>query len=789
MTSVFETVIKMSAGAVILAVLIIAARAIIGRRAAALMPLFYALLIFRLLIPVHIQSPASIQNVLTAVPNATLRIADPLPSSSEPAIWQAPDNQLSADQSVPAATEAPPPFVAARTQSAPVTSPPLSAMDILAIIWLMGMSIFVAALIYGNAVFMLRLRKNRCYDAPGFLSLLDNCKDQLGIKRRIRVVQCSEVGTAAVYGFIRPALLIAPGSFEALNFEQKRFVLLHELAHIRRRDTLSTAIATALCVLHWFNPLVWAALHLMRRDTEVLCDKTVLRCLGEEKRRNYAATLLELATPSRLPRLATALFISHSNIKRRIKMIVLHKKKSVLFSALALLLAFGIAVTGCTAAIQNTDESEDLPPDWDAEPPVEKIEAEETLDGLVLLGSYTVDYSLCKDVKARVANIEKAVAMLNNSTIPLYGEFNMTEKLLPLSADDGWQTAPWSSWETVGSISQYHKKENIDAFIQTASDMQIGGGIDLVAVAIKCAAQNARVDTGSGFDLDDLSIAGGTMGIQNGGDRVSANLVLKIRTENNQIIAGIYAPETQDEQPVMMSTYSLDFSKHASEGLLLNIAKASELINGVAIAPGEVLSINQHLGDLTEENGWKSAAGIEDVRYGAALRLGVSMVATALYNAALCAELTIVDIKSHSITTDYAEPGLDATISTGGPDLKISNPYDTDVTITAAVEDNIIKVSIFGPARDHTVFYTSEITSTSAPPAKIYVYNTEQLPTGEPIPRGESAEYVASRGRTTVNVYKTICDLDDNEIVRELAYTTTYIPIQGVVYVNEPDPS
>lgn len=784
MTAVFKTLIEMSAGAGILAVLILAARAIIGRRAAALLPLFYALLIFRLLIPVSIQSPASIQNVFT-VPQATLPIAEQPAANSVSAVWQFPDSQLYADGLAPAATEVTsPPFVAARTQSE-VTVRTLSAMDILTIIWASGMAFLIAALIYGNTTFILRLKRNRCYDAPGFSSLLDICKDQLGIKQRIRVVRCSEVGTAAVYGFIRPTLLISPGSFETLTHEQKRFVLLHELAHIRRGDTLSTAVATALCVLHWFNPMVWIALHLMRRDTEVLCDATVLRSLGEEKRRNYAATLLELAIPSRIPRLATALFISHSNIKRRITMIVLHKSRSVLYTALALVLALAVAVVGCTAAMQNTDSGADLP----SEQPVELIEAEDTLDDMILLGSYTVDYSLCNYDEARVANIEKAVAMLNNSTIPLNSVFSMTEKLLPLSAADGWQTAPWSGWDAIGSIYSEHDKADIDSSIINAEDMQTGGGIDLVAVAINCAAENAGLDLMMGYDSDDLSITGGSITLRNHGNIIQASLVLKIRTENDQIIAGIYAPEFKGNLPVMMTTYTLDFSKYASEGRVFIINKAADMLNGVVIAPGKELSVNQLLGDRTEQNGWETAAGIEDGRYENAVGAGVSMVATALYNAALCAELTIVESKQHSIVSDYIEAGLDATISTGGPDLKIANPYDTDVTITATVEDNIITVSIFGPPRDHTVVYASEITSISKPPDEKYIYNEKQLPTGEPIPRGESVEYVASRGRTTVNVFKTMYDLDGKQIARRLSYTVTYISMQGVIYVNEPEPN
>jgi vancomycin resistance protein YoaR len=101
-----------------------------------------------------------------------------------------------------------------------------------------------------------------------------------------------------------------------------------------------------------------------------------------------------------------------------------------------------------------------------------------------------------------------------------------------------------------------------------------------------------------------------------------------------------------------------------------------KLFNGSdksVLAPGEKLSLNDILGDRTEAAGWKLAPGYvrgktEDQPGG-----GVCQVSTTLYCAALKADLEIVSRVNHSIPVGYADRGLDATISTGGPDLVIRN--------------------------------------------------------------------------------------------------------------------
>ena len=98
-------------------------------------------------------------------------------------------------------------------------------------------------------------------------------------------------GTPFVYGIFRPRIYLPEG----LSLQEERYILLHEEIHIRRGDSMIRALAWLALVLHWFNPLVWAAFHFSGRDMEESCDEAVIRRLGNEVKKEYSASLLAFA--------------------------------------------------------------------------------------------------------------------------------------------------------------------------------------------------------------------------------------------------------------------------------------------------------------------------------------------------------------------------------------------------------------------------------------------------------------------------------------------------------------
>jgi len=127
---------------------------------------------------------------------------------------------------------------------------------------------------------------------------------------------------------------------------------------------------------------------------------------------------------------------------------------------------------------------------------------------------------------------------------------------------------------------------------------------------------------------------------------------------------------------VKMASASTSFANNAPEGRKWNIFKISDKLNGAVLWPGEVFSVNDYVGPRNAANGWKEANGIEDGNLTPQYGGGICQVSTTLYNACLKAEMKVVSRVPHSIAAAYVAKGLDATISTGGPDLKIQNVLD-----------------------------------------------------------------------------------------------------------------
>ena len=77
------------------------------------------------------------------------------------------------------------------------------------------------------------------------------------------------------WGYMRPVILLPR---ESVNWSKGRFeaVMLHELAHVRRGDSISQLLVLAVCALYWFNPVVWLCARALRSEAEMAADDTVL---------------------------------------------------------------------------------------------------------------------------------------------------------------------------------------------------------------------------------------------------------------------------------------------------------------------------------------------------------------------------------------------------------------------------------------------------------------------------------------------------------------------------------
>jgi uncharacterized protein (TIGR03435 family) len=135
----------------------------------------------------------------------------------------------------------------------------------------------------------------------------------------IRAVCSREFAEPGLFGIFRPVLLLPEGIREQLSVAQFDAMIAHELAHLRRRDNLATALHMAVEAAFWFHPLVWWIGGRLLEERERACDEEVLRSGSTAE--EYAEGILrmcELYVAS--PRIVSG--ITGSNLKRRIEQIV-----------------------------------------------------------------------------------------------------------------------------------------------------------------------------------------------------------------------------------------------------------------------------------------------------------------------------------------------------------------------------------------------------------------------------------------------------------------------------------
>lgn len=145
------------------------------------------------------------------------------------------------------------------------------------------------------------------------------------------VYTSDEVRSALVCGVINSRIVI-PSSYTQTDI---KYVLLHENAHIRRKDNLWRFVALCTACVHWFNPATWLFLKSFFTQMELACDEAVVKSCSAEERREYATALLNSANNRNL--LSSA--FGGANLKIRLVQILSYKKLSILAMTASVLLA------------------------------------------------------------------------------------------------------------------------------------------------------------------------------------------------------------------------------------------------------------------------------------------------------------------------------------------------------------------------------------------------------------------------------------------------------------------
>lgn len=193
--------------------------------------------------------------------------------------------------------------------------------------WGAGVGVVLLAVLAANLRFAQKLRQSRrplpTADCP------------------LPVYEAYGLPSPCLCGVLRPAVYLTPEAAE--DGRVRTHVLSHELTHFRHRDHIWSLLRCLALALHWYNPLVWAAVVLSKRDGELACDEGTIAHLGEAERIPYGRTLIGLVArrsgAGGVLSCSTTMTGGKKTVQRRIAQLVKQPetKKAALFLAAAAL--------------------------------------------------------------------------------------------------------------------------------------------------------------------------------------------------------------------------------------------------------------------------------------------------------------------------------------------------------------------------------------------------------------------------------------------------------------------
>jgi beta-lactamase regulating signal transducer with metallopeptidase domain len=312
---------------------------------------------------------------LLALPLAKLvapPLATPLPFGG-PAMEArvAPSPNRVARPAKPAGEAAAPVAVPART-TASVKTPVAPDWHLLAFMtWLFGAAAVLLFFAAGRIALARLARQSRPFTEPTWLAAAAEVAAHLGVRQPPRFLVADAASSPMTWGVLKPTILL-PASAADWSEAQRRSFLVHELAHVARRDCAIQEAAHIACALYWFHPGVWFAAHRLRVEREPACDDLVLADGASAEA--YARQLLDVVRAGRVPRAALSLsgaaMASPSQLETRVRALLdgardrgaIGRVRALLagVAALALLLPLAAIVPATSRASSRLDVKGDL---------------------------------------------------------------------------------------------------------------------------------------------------------------------------------------------------------------------------------------------------------------------------------------------------------------------------------------------------------------------------------------------------------------------------------------------
>lgn len=350
MADVFHFVLKASFYAGIVGLAIILIKALLRNRLSARWHyLLWMVLILKLLIPFGPESVVSLFNTVPEIPRQSM---------SEIACQM--EQRYEASQ----AAEDPLPYLPPTEQQVEAVKAAALVESLLPCAWAAGAAFILLWLVFTYCSLHRKLRRCSPVTDERVLHIFDECRVKMGIDRNtvIPLIVQDEVGTPSLFGARYPKILLTPAAL-SLSDKELAYILVHELAHYKRKDVPANYLLLALQAVHWFNPVIWYCFRRIRQDMEVAADELVLSVLESTEYKDYGRALLAVLEGFAARKLAPKLLgmvDDRKNIERRLNMIKMagyfksRRRLALVAGALCFAVSCAVLLTNGQTGVQHS---------------------------------------------------------------------------------------------------------------------------------------------------------------------------------------------------------------------------------------------------------------------------------------------------------------------------------------------------------------------------------------------------------------------------------------------------
>ena len=327
-----------------------------------------------------------------------------------------------------------------------------------------------------------------------------------------------------------------------------------------------------------------------------------------------------------------------------------------------------------------------------------------------------------------------------------------------------------------GLLEEIYRGEPEERYLLDTSGMEeaVSGQVEEMKKLWNKSARNGSI---SSYDAssDSFVFEGEAVGVAIDEEKLAADIREALISKNFTAEITASANDVQPEIPISVAKekyktigkYTTNTTANSKRNT--NVRLAAEALNGTIVYPGQEMSFNEVVGQRTEAKGYQGAAAYSGGEVVEEIGGGVCQVSTSLYNAVVRAGLKVSVRRSHTFAPSYVTPGMDATVSWGGPEFKFINNSSAAIGIRAAYSNQTVTVSIYGiPVLEDGV--THELESKKIedldPPAPTYEED-QTIPPGTEVVKSNGSS--GSRWETRLIVKK-----NGEVISNDVDHTVTY---------------